>query len=267
MNAEINKEQVKHYQENGFLLIRQFLDETELKYWRDAVGEAVEKRSSRKLPDRELVSHGDDEAYYEKVFTQRLQLWKDNEKIRKIMLDERIGKIACELAGVSGIRIWHDQALIKPPWGEPTAWHLDVPFWSFSSKAAISIWVALDDVDLQNGCMYFMPGTHMETTYENPGITSDIGSIFNHYPQFRGREVVPAIMKAGDASFHNASLVHGAGPNMTPRPRRAMTCAYMPDGSKFNGQKNILSDEEFAALKAGDLLNDDSKNPLLFKVG
>ena len=74
------------------------------------------------------------------------------------MLDQRIGKMAAQLAGVDGIRIWHDQALIKRPWANPTAWHLDTPFWSFSDRNAISIWVALDNATLENGCLFFIPG-------------------------------------------------------------------------------------------------------------
>ena len=38
--------------------------------------------------------------------------------------------------------------------------HLDVPYWSFTSLHAISVWIALDDATLENGCMYFMPGSH-----------------------------------------------------------------------------------------------------------
>jgi len=206
----------------------------------------------------------DDEKYYETVFKQRLNLWKDNEKVKKIMLDERIGKMAADLAGVEGIRIWHDQALIKEPWANVTAWHLDVPYWSFTTRDAISLWVALDDVTLENGCLFFMPGSHKETTFENPGITPEIASIFNFYPDLKDWETVSVPMKAGSCSFHHGMIVHGAQANMTPGYRRAMTCSYMPDGCTFNGTKNILSNEEVAKLKVGDMLNDDEKNPLLF---
>ena len=48
---------------------------------------------------------------------------------------------------------------------------------------------------------------------------------------------------------------------MTNKPRRAMTCAYMPDGSTFNGVRNVLPQEYFSSLKIGDLLNDDIINP------
>jgi hypothetical protein len=53
---------------------------------------------------------------------------------------------------------------------------------------------------------------------------------------------------------------------MTNGFRRAMTCAYMPDGSVFNGEPNILPDEYLKNLKVGDLLNNDEQNPLIYHV-
>ena len=54
--------------------------------------------------------------------------------------------------------------------------------------------------------------------------------IFEVYPNWAQQIAVPATMKAGDCSFHSGLLAHAAGANMTPGRRRAMTCAYMPDG-------------------------------------
>ena len=51
---------------------------------------------------------------------------------------------------------------------------------------------------------------------------------------------------------------------MTPYARRAMTCAYMPDGSTFNGQQNILAPEQIAALKSAIALDDDEQTPLIY---
>jgi ectoine hydroxylase-related dioxygenase (phytanoyl-CoA dioxygenase family) len=73
-------------------------------------------------------------------------------------------------------------------------------------------------------------------------------------------------MKAGSCSFHSGLTAHGAGANMTPGFRRAMTCAYMPDGSTFNGRQNILTDEQISRLKIGDVLEDDAQNPLIYHV-
>jgi ectoine hydroxylase-related dioxygenase (phytanoyl-CoA dioxygenase family) len=91
-----------------------------------------------------------------------------------------------------------------------------------------------------------------------------MADLFKVYPQFKTIEPVVAEMKAGMAGCHNGICAHGAGPNMTPYPRRAMTCAYMPDGAIFNGQQNVLSKEYFEKLKVGDLLNDETQNPLVW---
>ncbi len=176
----------------------------------------------------------------------------------------RLGKLAADLACVDGIRIWHDQALIKRPWSNPTAWHLDNPYWSFHSHDAISIWVALDDATVHNGCLYFLPGVHKLATFDNVGIGQNIGDLFKIYPAWAKMEAVPVPMKAGSCSFHNALIAHGAGANMTPGLRRAMTCAYMPDGSTFNGQRNILRQDQVDRLQIGDLLDDDRQVPLIY---
>jgi len=51
---------------------------------------------------------------------------------------------------------------------------------------------------------------------------------------------------------------------MTNGFRRAMTCAYMPEGNVFNGQANILPEEYLQTLKIGDKLNNNEQNPLIY---
>ena len=267
MKNELTPEEIDRYRTDGFLVKEDFLSPDELAFWRQALEEAVARRNGNKMPDRkEVYGKGDnaDKAYFDNVFDQLLNLWQDNDKIREIMLDKRLGKMAAQLAGADGIRIWHDQALIKKPWANPTSWHLDTPYWSFSDRRALSIWVALDDATYENGCLFFIPGSYQRTTFENPGIGKNMGAIFTTYPEFKTSRSVAAPMKAGSCSFHNGLTIHGAHANMTSGYRRAMTCAYMPDGSTFNGIQNVLSDAEFGSLKVGDLLNNDARNPLIY---
>ena len=267
MKNELTPQAIEQYRRDGFLVIEDFLSADELEFWRTALTEAVAKRNGNKMPDRkEVYGKGDDadKSYYDNVFDQLLNLWVDNDKMRQIMLDERLGKMAAQLSGADGIRIGHDQALIKKPWANPTSWHLDTPYWSFSDRRALSIWVALDDATYENGCLFFIPGSYHETTFENPGIGKNMGAIFTTYPGFKGSKSVAATMKAGSCSFHNGLTIHGAHANMTPGYRRAMTCAYMPDGNTFNGTVNILPEDEIAKLQVGDLLNNDSLTPLIY---
>ena len=269
MKYQLNKKQVQDYQANGFIVIEDFLSPEELEHWRNAVTNAVLERGGRKIPGKDIMigeadGINEDADYFGKVFDQLLNLWQTNDQVKKLMLDERIGKMAAQLAGVDGIRIWHDQALIKRPWANPTAWHLDTPFWSFSDRNAISIWVALDDATLENGCLFFIPGSHKQTSFDKITIGRNMDGIFEVYPQLKNASPVAAPMKAGSCSFHNGLTVHGANANMTNGFRRAMSCAYMPEGNIFNGEPNILPESYIRKLKIGDPLNNDEQNPLIY---
>ncbi len=184
--------------------------------------------------------------------------------MRELIYDKRIAELIGALAGVNGIRVWHDQALFKPPHGNPTSWHLDTPYWSFHSRDALSIWIALDDATMANGCMWYLPGTHKTARFDNAGIGPNMGDLFTIYPEWSKINPVAVPLPAGGAAIHNGLCAHAAGANMTPGSRRAMTCAYMPDGCTFNGQKNVLPKAMFERLKPGDLLNDPQQNPLLW---
>jgi len=271
MKHHLTKEQIESYRSSGFIVIENLLSEEELEHWRKTVTIAVKERAGIKIPGKEIrIGEADgineDADYFGKVFDQLLNLWQTDEDVREIMLDERIGKMAAQLAGVDGIRIWHDQALIKRPWANPTAWHLDTPFWSFSDRNAISIWVALDNATLENGCLFFIPGSHKQTNFDKITIGRNMDGIFDVYPQLKNRMPVAAPMKAGSCSFHNGLTVHGANANMTNGFRRAMTCAYMPEGNVFNGEPNILPDAYLEKLKIGDPLNNDEQNPLIYRA-
>lgn len=274
MNTTITPEMAAYYQKNGFVMIEDFLAPGEVQRWIDVLDEALEVRGDQMLPSRGDLEAEEGEAakkpaakndvYYTKVFKQRVNLWQTSPAVKELILDPRIGQMATELTGNEGFRVWHDQALYKAPWANPTGWHTDNPYWSFSHPWSTSIWIALDDVTVQNGCMLFLPETHKICTHEPVPIGFQMDAIFEHYPQCADIEPFVAEMKAGSCTFHNGLTIHGAGPNMTPRWRRAMTCGFMPIGSTYNGRQNILSKEQIARLNIGDELNDDTQTPVVY---
>ena len=266
MKTELAPAQIENYQKEGWLIVDDFLAPDELRALNTAVDTGVETMGGNKVSGEHNESIKDDsQTYYNRVFLQRVNLWRVNGDIKNFFLNPILGEMLCQLADINGIRVWHDQTLQKPAWGNPTSWHMDVPNWSFHSPNAISIWIALNDATVQNGCMYFLPGSHQQADYERKGgFSPDIGALFDQYPEFREIEPVPAAMKADSAGFHNGLMAHAAGPNMTPYARRAMTCAYMPDGATFNGIQNILSKEYCESMEIGDLHNDDEQTPLVW---
>ena len=263
MKTSVTEQQISSYRENGFLVIRDFLSKQERNTLLDAVNTAVATMGKSKIAGSNARDMVEKDSFYDKVFLQRLNLWKISPLIREMFTSPGLGKMLTRLTGVPALRIWHDQTLQKMPWANATAWHLDNPYWSFHSRDAISMWIALDEATIQNGCIYYLPGSHKLARFDNALLNENLSGLFDIYPEFQNIEPVAAEMKAGDVGFHNGLTAHAAGPNMTPRPRRAMTCAFMPDGSVFNGQPNILSDEYAATLQVGELLQDDAQNPVV----
>jgi phytanoyl-CoA hydroxylase len=263
MNTTLTNEQVEAYQHDGFVAQREFLSAEEVEDLKAGVLEAIAGMGKRKVTDADSEME-EGEGYYDKVFTQKLNLWRVNDAVRTVMLSPELGKMLRRLAGVDGFRVWHDQALIKEPFGNPTAWHLDNPYWSFRSPDSLSIWIALEDATLENGCMWFAPGSQVHANYDEvAGIGMNQGDLFKIFPKMGDVDPVAVPMKAGDCSFHNGLTGHGAGANMTRGRRIAMTCAYMPVGSTYNGQTNILPAAYVQTLEPGDVLENDDWNPII----
>lgn len=110
METELSEDQIASYHKDGFIAIEGFLDAEELETWRRVTNQAVAERLAS---SRERTNQKTDANYYSKVFVQCLRLADTNAEMQERIYDPRIGKMAAALAGVDGIRVWHDQALIN----------------------------------------------------------------------------------------------------------------------------------------------------------
>jgi ectoine hydroxylase-related dioxygenase (phytanoyl-CoA dioxygenase family) len=87
---------------------------------------------------------------------------------------------------------------------------------------AVTIWLTLDEASVESGCMNFIPGSHDRVVPHD--FEGDSASLFVRDPDLREVEVCP--MSAGEASVHNARIVHATGPNTTSYQRRAWSLEY-----------------------------------------
>ena len=149
-----SEDSIQAFQRDGFVVVEDLVDPDELERYGRAVDLAVQTRMRE---DHRVLEQ---KTRYEQSFQQCINLWEDSLEVRQLTFDARLGEMAAQLLGADAVRIWHDQALYKDPWANPTSWHQDNTKWSFSAEHAITIWVALDEVDARNGCMFFLPGTH-----------------------------------------------------------------------------------------------------------
>src|SRR5262249_54817031 len=109
------------------------------------------------------------------------------------------------------------------------------------------------------------PGSHKGNADPVQYQTHELGEIFKIYPEWKDVTPKPCPLPAGGACFFNGFTIHGAGANMTPTPRVAMTCHYMPDGCTYNGAPGmVLPPSYLETLSVGDSLDDDRYVPLVF---
>ena len=101
---------IDSYQRNGHILLRQVANAEEVGGYRVAINEAVAKYNTetRALSERDT---------YGKAFLQIMNLWEQDEAVRKFVLAKRFAQIAADLMGCENVRIYHDQALFKEPGG------------------------------------------------------------------------------------------------------------------------------------------------------
>jgi hypothetical protein len=126
-SVTITADDIKSYRENGYFVVPNLLSPSQLEQWRTIIFSAVNDRADAKYKfptaDQDDMTNVDYE-YYNNVFTQRVNLWQTHNSVKQLLLESGsvIGKVAAELEGIDCVRIWHDQALIKEPFANPTAW-------------------------------------------------------------------------------------------------------------------------------------------------
>jgi ectoine hydroxylase-related dioxygenase (phytanoyl-CoA dioxygenase family) len=166
--------------------------------------------------------------------------WTDA-TIARVVLNERIGRIATNLAGTSGMRLWHDQLLYKPAQsGEDghIGWHQDAGYWACVDqvKYAVTAWVAVDEVNEENGCMEVVPGSHTwGFVKENHFHEKNLEDQSRRIEAATGKpfETTCCVLPAGGVSFHRSWTMHGSRSNRSHQPRRSIAIHMIPDGARY----------------------------------
>ena len=250
----------KRFNDEGFIVIRDVFEPSEIEFYREVVKEAIKER--KQFDERAL----EDKSEYEKSFTQCQNLWEDYIDIRKLTFDQRICKIASELLDVDAIRLWHDQALVKESGGRETDPHHDQPYWPIKEAKTITAWIPLCDVDKTNGQLGFYPGSHKLSDKKFIDIFSGKVSEkeFLETSNLKSDEISYQELKAGDVSFHHGLTFHRAKPNLSNKDRIVHTAIFFADGSTRGDDKFHFSVDR-PEIKVGQKIESDV-TPLAYPI-
>lgn len=135
-------------------------------------------------------------------------------------------------------RLLFDQLFCKPArQSGAVSWHQDYSYWTYSQPMNhVTCWIALEDADLSNGCVQYVPGSHRwDVLLPRPTrLTRDRESLLAMLTPQQREQFVPvaAEVKAGSVLFHHPLTIHGSLPNTSPRSRRGTTIHAMADGTR-----------------------------------
>ncbi len=192
---------------------------------------------------RPLTIFSDDEigairAYFDDLLEREIARGGDSYSISSAHLEHgpvwdllnqpKIVAIVSDLLGENVIG-WGAHFFCKMPHdGKAVAWHQDSSYWPLSPSKAVTVWLAIDDVDMENGGMKFIAGSHLYGHLTYRPSTAEEHNVLNQTidnPTQYGT-IIENPLRAGQISIHSDLLLHGSEANRSDRRRCALTLRY-----------------------------------------
>jgi hypothetical protein len=208
---------------DGFLVVDQLVAGADLERLRAAYDEVIDQR---------VLAPGD--RYLGGLIRQVMvpsavhPVFADNPALRRVL--EILGAV------LPGPARTFDMLIYKPP-GDPneTPWHQDMAYahepvaraGTPNDRPNVQVWIAMDDVDEENGCMHFVPGIHRAPLVEHrvaAGDPADQGRLLeiSDLADVDLSTAVACPLRAGGATMHLSGTPHYTPANRSAdRPRRA----------------------------------------------
>ena len=236
----LTAEQAKQFHEVGYLRGPKVLNDEQVETLREETLRVIRDRQRDDVPQPVLCHNMLGKA--DAVVWQIVNIWMASEPFKRAVTDERVSGMVAQLTGARELRVWHDQIQYKPAGeGGVTMWHQDSPYWDILTPKhqQVTAWIALDDVDLDNGCMRMVPGSHRWGDDAQPFLHSlkRFEEMEERVTEWRGHpvNVLPCPVARGEVHFHHSLTWHGSNANRSGRPRRAIAIHYATDQTVFAG--------------------------------
>ena len=150
--------------------------------------------------------------------------------IYDLVSDSRILDYVQDLLG-ENLVLWGTHYFAKMPGdGKRVSWHQDASYWPLTPSKTVTVWLAIDDADADNGAMQFIPGSHKQAQVAFE--TSDAGenNVLHQTvpdPERYGDPPLMVELQAGQISLHTDWLLHGSEPNHSQRRRCGLTMRFV----------------------------------------
>lgn len=260
---ELREDQIEFFRKNNFIKLKNVLSQDVLDYYGQAITNLVLEKSQDQQPLHERGTYG-------KAFLQVGQLWTLDETVKAFVMSLRLGKIAADLLEVSGVRLYHDQALYKEASGGFTPWHVDQHYWPLATDRTITAWIPLQATPIEMGPLEFAAGSQEMDLGRNLAISDESEEIIAERLKLTDFPVVREPFDLGEVSFHSGWVFHRAGPNIFGEPRKVMTIIYMDENMRLAEPKTKYHENDrlrfIPDIEVGDICA-SPLNPVIYSRG
>ena len=252
--------QIRQFHDVGYLRGPKVLADAEVEILREEVLRVIRDRGDASVPQPVLCHNLTTKA--DAVVWQIVNIWQASEPFRKVVSGDAVSAMVAQLTGANELRVWHDQIQYKPATeGGVNMWHQDSPYWGILTPKhqQVTAWIALDDVDEENGCMKMVPGSHhWGNAIEFLHTLKEFDQMELAVPIWHGHpvRVLACPVAKGEVHFHHSMTWHGSGANKSGRPRRAMAIHYATDQTKYLGSGAHVM-KQFVTVADGEKLQGD----------
>ena len=207
----LSREQVEGYNTNGYVAPIRIFDEAEM---------ADLRAYFDRLLDDVIAAGGDSYS----ISSAHLR----HGRVYDLLTHPRIVACVKDILGDDVVG-WGSHFFCKMPRdGKAVAWHQDASYWPLSPSKAVTVWLAIDDADIENACVKFVSGSHhfghMTFRPSSPEEHNVLNQTVENPEQFG--EIVNDELKAGEMSMHSDLLLHGSEGNQSDRRRCGLTLRY-----------------------------------------
>ncbi len=115
-------------------------------------------------------------------------------------------------------------------------WHQDDGYMEVTPAPYLTIWLAINDVTVENGCVWFLPGSHKGGVIKHED--TPIGKAC--YSLEEPDQGVPAPLKAGSAAVFWSQTMHKSGLNVSDQMRKAYVIQYSAAGLRYAHNQELV---------------------------
>ncbi|MDQ8199894.1 phytanoyl-CoA dioxygenase family protein [Pelagicoccus enzymogenes] len=257
----LTDEQVARFRRDGYIKLRHVLSPDVLAHYETEISHMVEKlrQEHRAMEQRDI---------YSKAFLQISNIWTQNEAVKEFVMSKRLGRIATELIGTTGVRMYHDQALYKEPSGGYTPWHVDQFYWPLSNENTVTAWIPLVPVPMECGPLEFSIGSQKIKFGRDFAISEESEKRIDQHLKVSDFPVDSSPYDLGEVSFHYGFTFHRAGPNTSEKMRKIMTIIYMDKDMKLQKPLNPNQQNDWDNWMPGAQIGqtiDSPLNPVIYQ--